>query len=63
MTTSQERIRILAGGSLDVDNFGDLLFLLVTEKYLDGMVVATGPFGWDMMSILGRRVHAYTPLL
>lgn len=56
--------RILAGGSLDVDNFGDLLFLLVTERYLnDAPITPSGPFGWDMEPILGKHVHAYAPLL
>lgn len=56
--------RILSGGSLDVDNFGDLLFFLITEKYLpDVEFIPTAPFGWDMTVPFGRRVHRYVPLL
>ncbi len=51
-------------GAYERDNFGDLLFLLVTERYLAGSeVVAAAPFAADMRPLLGRRIPAYGPLL
>ena len=51
-------------GAYERDNFGDLLFLLVTERYLDGAdVVAAAPFAADMRKLLGRRIPAFGPLL
>ena len=51
-------------GAYERDNFGDLLFLLVTERYLRGAdVVAAAPFAADMRALLGRRIPAYGPLL
>lgn len=51
-------------GAYERDNFGDLLFLLVTERYLGGAeVVAAAPFAADMRRLLGRRIPAYGPLL
>jgi hypothetical protein len=51
-------------GAYERDNFGDLLYLLVTERYLTGAdVVAAAPFAADMRPLLGRRIPAYGPLL
>lgn len=51
-------------GAYERDNFGDLLFLLVTEQYLpDAEVVAAAPFSADMNALLDRDVRAYGPLL
>lgn len=64
MKVQTRRPRIMLAGSCDVDNFGDLLYLLVTEPYLaDADLVPTGPFGWDMEPLLDRRIQAYAPLL
>src|SRR5215218_1336037 len=51
--------RVLLVGAYERDNFGDLLFLLVTERYL----VAAAPFSADMRALLGRHIPAYGPLL
>lgn len=51
--------RVLTVGAYERDNFGDLLFLLLTERYLTGSdVVATAPFAADMTDLLDRRVLA-----
>ena len=56
--------RVLLVGAYERDNLGDLLFLLVTERYLQGAdVVAAAPFSADMRAQLGRRIPAYGPLL
>ena len=56
--------RVLVVGAYERDNFGDLLFLLVTERYLaEAEVVAAAPFAADMTALLDRRIHAYGPLL
>jgi hypothetical protein len=56
--------RVLAVGAYERDNVGDLLFLLVSERYLQGAhVVAAAPFGADMRALLDRRVVAHGPLL
>jgi polysaccharide pyruvyl transferase WcaK-like protein len=56
--------RVLLVGAYERDNFGDLLFLLVTERYLKGAeVVAAAPFRADMRHLLGREIPAYGPLL
>jgi hypothetical protein len=56
--------RILLVGAYERDNLGDLLFLLVTERYVaEAEVVAAAPFAADMRPLLDRRVHAYGPLL
>lgn len=58
------RPRVLTVGAYERDNFGDLLFLLVTEKYLPGAdVVAAAPFAADMTELLDRRIGAYGDLL
>lgn len=59
-----ETTRVLAAGSLDVDNFGDLLFLYVTEPYLvPAEVVAAAPFGWPLDVLPDRKVAPYGRLL
>ncbi len=56
--------RILLVGAFERDNLGDLLFLLVTERYVaEAEVVAAAPFASDMRPLLDRRVLAYGPLL
>jgi hypothetical protein len=56
--------RVLMVGAYERDNLGDLLFLLVTERYLPhAEIVSAAPFGADMTTLLDRRVHAYGPLL
>lgn len=56
--------RVLIVGAYERDNFGDLLFLLVTERHLgDAEVVAAAPFESDMTELLDRHVPAYGPLL
>ena len=56
--------RVLLVGAYERDNFGDLLFLLVTERYLpDADVVAAAPFHADMTALLDREIPAYGPLL
>jgi len=58
------RPRVLLVGPYERDNVGDLLFLLVTERYLtDADVVAAAPFASDMRPLLGREVPAFAPLL
>jgi hypothetical protein len=56
--------RALLVGAFERDNFGDLLFLLQTERFLDGVdVVAGAPIASDMTPLLDRFVPAYGPLL
>ncbi|MEQ7009778.1 polysaccharide pyruvyl transferase family protein [Actinopolymorpha sp. B17G11] len=56
--------RVLMVGAYERDNFGDLLFLLVTEKFLpNAQVVSSAPFSADMTALLDRKVEAYSPLL
>ncbi|WP_033289738.1 polysaccharide pyruvyl transferase family protein [Amycolatopsis jejuensis] len=60
--------RILATGGYQMDNFGDLLLLLVTEHYLrEAKVVAAGAFlasaSTDMKPLLDRETDGYGPLL
>lgn len=56
--------RILLVGAYERDNVGDLLFLIVTERYLPGAgLYAAAPFHADMTQLLGRDVRAYGPLL
>lgn len=51
--------RVLTVGAYERDNFGDLLFLLLTERYLTGSdVVAAAPFAADMTTLLDRPVLA-----
>lgn len=57
-------MRVLTVGPYERDNFGDLLFLLVTKQYLtETSVIPAAPFAADMTSLLGCQVHAYGPLL
>jgi hypothetical protein len=63
-TGTTHRPRVLMVGAYERDNFGDLLFLLVTEKYLpNAQVTAAAPFSADMTALLDRKVEAYGPLL
>lgn len=56
--------RVLVVGAYERDNFGDLLFWLVTSAYLEGAELhATAPFAADMTELLDRKVEAYGPLL
>ena len=58
------RPRILLVGAYERDNFGDLLFLLLTERYLGHAdVIAAAPFRADMTALIDREVPAYGPLL
>jgi Polysaccharide pyruvyl transferase len=58
------RPRILLVGPFERDNLGDLLFLLVTERYLGGaQTVAAAPFAGSTSALLGREVRAFDPLL
>jgi len=51
--------RVLTVGAYERDNFGDLLFLLVTERYLGGSeIVASAPFAADMTELLDRKIVA-----
>lgn len=64
--SNEDAARILAVGTCDFDNFGDLLMLLVTEKYLRETTVrltSAGTFGWPTVGLLGRQLGAYGPLL
>jgi hypothetical protein len=58
-TTPPVPPRVLAVGAYERDNFGDLLFLQLTERYLPGSdVVASAPFAADMTALLDRQVVA-----
>lgn len=58
------RPRILCVGAYERDNFGDLLFQLVTAEYLkDADVVFAAPFAADMSALTGERIPAFGPLL
>ncbi|GAA1710298.1 hypothetical protein GCM10009809_03300 [Isoptericola hypogeus] len=64
--TASRAGRALVVGAYERDNFGDLLFLLVTEKYLADAgldVVATAPVAADMTDLLDRRVDGFVPRL
>lgn len=53
------RPRVLTVGAYERDNFGDLLFLLVTERYLPGSeIVSAAPFRADMTRLMDRQVPA-----
>lgn len=55
---------VLLVGAYERDNFGDLLFLLMTERYLPtDHVTAAAPLAADMSAIFGRYIPAYGPLL
>lgn len=59
-----QRPTALLVGAYERDNFGDILFLLLTEKYLKGAsVTAASPIHADMSAVFGRYVQAYGPLL
>ncbi|MFC7878057.1 polysaccharide pyruvyl transferase family protein [Isoptericola sp. NPDC057391] len=58
--------RVLFVGAYERDNFGDLLFLLVSEQYLAEAgydVVAAAPLAADMSDLLDRKVDAFVPRL
>lgn len=56
--------RMLLVGAFERDNFGDMLFLLQTERLLTGVeTTAAAPFACPVESILGRDVPSYGPLL
>lgn len=58
------RPRVLCVGAYERDNFGDLLFQMVTAPYLAGMdVVYAAPFAADMTELTGLDVPAFGPLL
>lgn len=64
IATPEGRPRVLLVGPYERDNLGDLLFLLVTERYLgEAETVAAAPFAADMRALLDREVPAYGPLL
>ncbi|MBM6621187.1 polysaccharide pyruvyl transferase family protein [Micrococcaceae bacterium RIT802] len=55
---------VLLVGAYERDNFGDLLFLLMTERYLPtDRVTAAAPMAADMSAVFGRYIPAYGPLL
>lgn len=54
------RPRLLTVGAYERDNFGDLLFLVVTGKYLEDFdVTAASPFAADMTPLLDNPVVAF----
>lgn len=59
------RPRILCIGAYERDNFGDLLFQMVTDTYLADVadVVYAAPFAADMTDLTGLDVPAFGPLL
>ena len=60
MSSDSRRPRVLTVGAYERDNFGDLLFLLVTERYLpDFEIVPVAPFAADMTALMDREVIAY----
>lgn len=64
MVRDVRNIRVLITGTFDLDNFGDLLFGLITERYFQGAEIHLGaPFGWDMDGVVDRDIQAYGPLL
>lgn len=64
MAHGNDRARVLLTGTFDLDNFGDLLFALISERYFRAAEVRFGaPFGWDMTGIIDQRIEAYGPLL
>lgn len=65
MADDPNRERILTVGASNMDNFGDLLFPLITEKYLpDFDIVHAAPFSWGTTDhLLERNVHTYGRLL
>ncbi|WP_425840698.1 polysaccharide pyruvyl transferase family protein [Microbacterium sp. PA5] len=58
------RPRILCVGAYERDNFGDLLFQIITAQYLgDADVVYAAPFAADMTDLIGLEIPTYGPLL
>lgn len=61
---THRRPRILGVGAYERDNFGDLLFQLITAEYLtDADVVFAAPFAADMAALTGDHIPAFGPLL
>ena len=66
MPAPPARERVLFVGAYERDNFGDLLFLLVSEQYFTEAgyeVVAAAPLAADMTELLDRQVDAFVPRL
>lgn len=64
MTDEQVKLNVLITATLNLDNFGDLLFALITKQYFsDSSVTFGGPFDWSVDGLLDQKVHAYGPLL
>ncbi len=64
--SAPRRPRILCVGAYERDNFGDLLFQIITAEYLSQAgadAVYAAPFEADMTDLLGLKVPAYGPLL
>jgi hypothetical protein len=60
MDTDRKSSNVLLVGAYERENFGDLLFLLQTEKYLQGIRShATAPFRGQMLGLLGKNVDDY----
>lgn len=58
------RPRVLCVGAYERDNFGDLLFQLITAEYLkDADVAFAAPFAADMAALTGEQIPAFGPLL
>ena len=56
--------RVLLVGAYERDNFGDLLFLLLSQHYFRSVAVtASAPMAADMSSLLDQQIVAYGPLL
>lgn len=64
MTRTAPKPEILLVGAYERDNFGDLLFLLVTERYLSRASVFPSSLSQsDMSPLLGRFVFPYSMAL
>jgi hypothetical protein len=56
--------RILLVGAFERDNFGDLLYLLLSRHYFRSAAVsAAAPIAADMSDLVDQRIEAYGPLL
>jgi hypothetical protein len=61
---AQKSNPVLLVGAYERENFGDLLFLLQTRPWLEGVeLLATAPFAGAMTRTLGFDIPAYAPLL
>lgn len=55
---------VLLIGAYERENFGDLLFLILTEHYLGSRPsLAAAPFESDMSALLGREIQAFGEVL